>query len=48
MNERELYATKGKSESNREDSENPSDYGFAKNCQIPATFGFEHTSLISS
>jgi len=32
---------KDKSESDRDDSENPLDFGFAKNCGIPTTFGFK-------
>jgi len=35
-----VYATKGKSEPVWKDSVNPSDFKFAKNCQIPTTFKF--------
>jgi len=37
----ELYAMKGKTESDADDFENPSDFGFAENCRISTTFGFE-------
>jgi len=37
----ELYAMKGKSESDRDDSEIPSDFDLPKIVGIPQTFGFE-------
>jgi len=35
-----FYGTKGLSKSDEDDSENLLGFGFAKNCQIPTTFGF--------
>ena len=38
--ERRLSETKVESKSDANESENPSDFGFAKNLQNPTTFGF--------
>jgi len=45
IDEWELYATKGKSESNSNDFVNLSDFAFAKNCQILTTFKHQLTPV---